>query len=41
MPGIYSQNHYNSLEGIMRILKMANEAPVREEWLLKHGQLSL
>jgi hypothetical protein len=29
MPGIYSQDHYRSREGIVRILKMANEALVR------------
>ena len=31
MPGIYSQDHYGSQEGMVRILKMANEALVREE----------
>jgi hypothetical protein len=29
MPGIYSQDHYGSREGMVRILKMANEALVR------------
>jgi len=29
MPGICSQDHYSSREGIVRILKLANEALVR------------
>ena len=37
MPGIYSQDHYIIREGIVRILKMAIEAPVSQEWLVKNG----
>jgi hypothetical protein len=29
MPGIYSQDHCSGREGMVRILKMANEALVR------------
>jgi hypothetical protein len=31
MPGIYSHDHYSRREGMVRILKMANEALLREE----------
>ena len=41
MPGICSQDQYGSREGMVRILKMANEALVRQEWHVMCGQLSL
>jgi len=40
MVGICPQDHYSSQEDLIRILKIGNEALVRQEGLVRHDELN-